>query len=174
GEFRDLLARTEYEKCLAHGFTREQALACISQHSRDQARTPMLWDSSENAGFTTGTPWIRLHQDWRELNAKAELADPGSVLNWYRKLIAIRKSKEHGECLSCGDFAPLPCPDDSFMAYSRKGGGEEIRVYANFSERAIEVEDGGQLVASTGQVRRQGGRLETGPGAAAVTARKQK
>ncbi len=172
GEFRDLLAREEYQKCLAHGFSREQALACVSLHTRDQSRTPMPWDDTMNAGFTTGTPWIRLHQDWRELNAKAELADPDSVLNWYRKLIAVRKSGEHGECLACGDFAPLPCPDDSFMAYRRHDGHEEIRVYANFSKKAIDAGDSAEMILSTGPVRRNGGTLVLGPGSAAVTSRK--
>jgi len=170
-ELRDLLAKAEYEKCLAHGFTRKQALACVSLHTRDQARTPFPWDGSENAGFTTGTPWIRLHQDWRTINAKAELADPGSVLNWYRRLIAVRKSKEHGHCLSCGAFAPLPCPGDSFMAYKRHDGREEIRVCANFSTKPVEISDSAEVILSTGAVRRRGAMLELGPGAAAATSR---
>ena len=170
-ELRDLLAKAEYEKCLAHGFTRKQALACVCLHTRDQARTPFPWDGSENAGFTTGTPWIRLHQDWRTINAKAELADPGSVLNWYRRLIAVRKSKEHGHCLSCGAFAPLPCPGDSFMAYKRHDGREEIRVCANFSTKPVEISDSAEVILSTGAVRRRGAMLELGPGAAAATSR---
>lgn len=171
GEFRDLLSFTEYQKCLKHGFSKKQALECVSLHTRDQSRTPMLWDKSKNAGFSDGTPWIRLHQDWKKLNVSVQGEDPDSVLNWYKTLIRIRKSPDLEECFACGAFAPLPCPDDSFMAYRRYYEKKEIRVYANFSEKSFTIKDDAALIVSTGDITRKDGSLMIGPGSAAVTGR---
>lgn len=65
----------------------------LNRYSRDHARTPMQWDASENAGFTSGTPWLMVNPDYVRVNAAAQESDPDSVLNYYRRLIALRKER---------------------------------------------------------------------------------
>ena len=68
-------------------------LKCLALRSRDNSRTPMQWDDSPNAGFTSGTPWIEVNENYRQINAKAEMAAPDSVYSYYKRMIALRKSR---------------------------------------------------------------------------------
>ncbi len=167
-EFRDLVAFTEYEKCLSRGMTKAQALERVSLHTRDQSRTPMLWDDSDTAGFTTGTPWIRLHQDHRTLNVKKELADPGSVLCFYKKLIALRKDPQYSECLTWGRTLALDCKNEACMAYVRQSAKQRILVCANFSDKPCALAAQGEILLKTGETALENGALTAAPGAAAV------
>ena len=107
-EFNDLYAHDEYRHALESGLSDEQALRCVAWHSRDNARTPMLWDDSASAGFTSGKPWLRLHQDWRTVNVKNQLDDENSVLNTYRRLTALRHDSRWHDVLAWGDFTRCP------------------------------------------------------------------
>jgi oligo-1,6-glucosidase len=98
--------------------------------SRDNARTPMQWDTSLHAGFTTGAPWIPVNPNYREVNVAAELADPDSVLHHYRRLIELRHTEP---VVALGDFTMLLPDDEQVYAFTRRLGDVELLVLGNFS-----------------------------------------
>ncbi len=97
---------------------------------RDNARTPMQWDDSPNAGFTTGTPWIDVNPNYPAINVARAMADPESILHFYRRLIALRKESN---ILRRGDFQLIPCENQHLLAYRRSYQGRSITVVCNFS-----------------------------------------
>jgi oligo-1,6-glucosidase len=104
--------------------------------SRDNARTPMQWDASSHAGFTTGTPWLPVHPDFAEVNAAAQRDDPGSVLAHYRTLIRLRHTEE---VVAHGDFTMLLPDHEQVYAFLRTGDGAQLLVLANLSGDRVEV-----------------------------------
>ena len=116
--------------------------------SRDNARTPMQWDDSENAGFTTGTPWIAVNPNYTEINAKEQVGREDSVFNYYKKLIALRKKYE---IIVYGDYNLLFPEDEELFVYERSLEGKKLLVVCNFSENEREfdfsiVKDGQILI----------------------------
>ena len=109
----------------------EIMLACFDNMARDNARTPMQWDASENAGFSTGTPWIAVNPNYTEINAASEINDPDSVFNYYRKLIQLRH--EH-EIIVYGKFVPLLEDDPNIYAYARELDGKKLLVACNWTK----------------------------------------
>lgn len=130
----DVSTHGEYAACLALGLTEEQALAACAQYSRDNARTPVQWTDGENAGFTTGTPWIGVNPNYTRINAREQQARPDSVLNWYKKLLALRKDPQWEEALVWGDCEPVMEDQEGLMAFVRTGGGKTLLVVCNLSE----------------------------------------
>lgn len=112
------------------GEDEETIMKRIRQKSRDHARTPMQWDDSDGAGFTTGTPWLPVHPNYREVNAAAQQKDPHSVLNYYKKLIAIRKAHHS---LVYGDFKLVLADHPQIIGYIRWMDDEAWLVLLNFS-----------------------------------------
>lgn len=104
----------------------------ILQKGRDNARTPMQWDATVQAGFTSGTPWIDVNPNYTYINVSDAAKDPNSILHFYRQLIALRKNSE---VLRTGDFTLLLPEDPQLFAYSRSLGEEKILVCCNFSDR---------------------------------------
>ena len=98
--------------------------------SRDNARTPVQWDDSPNAGFTTGTPWIMVNPNYKKINAKDQLAREDSVFHYYQKLIALRHEKD---IIVYGDYALLLPEHPAVYAYTRSLDGEMLLVLCNFS-----------------------------------------
>ena len=92
-DFRDIESLNHYAEAIARGAIPEHVLASMRPMSRDNARTPMQWDASEQAGFTTGTPWIAVNPNHAEINAQAARADPDSVFHHYRRLIELRHTR---------------------------------------------------------------------------------
>ena len=131
GEFDDISTLDQYEVALRAGLTPEQALRAVSLYSRDNARTPFQWDASPGAGFTTGTPWLPLNPNYRELNLAAQRGREGSVYEFYRSLIALRKSGEYGETLVYGETVPWLAEQHNLMAYLRRGE-KTVLVAGNF------------------------------------------
>ena len=131
GEFDDINTLDQYEVALRAGLTPEQALQAVSLYSRDNARTPFQWDASPGAGFTTGTPWLPLNPNYRELNLAAQRGREGSVYEFYRSLIALRKSGEYGETLVYGETVPWLPEQRNLMAYLRRGE-KTVLVSGNF------------------------------------------
>ena len=129
-EFDDLQTRSQYEFALSEGRTEAEALAGCNRFSRDNARTPMQWDASANAGFSTATPWLPVHDDYAQVNVEAESADPDSPLSWYRKLAALRNEREE---LVAGSYEELMSTDEQVYAYRRQGEGGAAVVLANLS-----------------------------------------
>lgn len=129
-DLKDIESLNAYREMRQAGRTDAQAMEALHRMGRDNARTPMQWTAGENAGFTTGTPWMRVNPNHTEINARAALADPDSVFYTYQKLIALRKSRP---VFVEGDFTLL-CPrDPQVFAYTRCGAGEKLLVAANLS-----------------------------------------
>lgn len=131
-EFDDINTKDQYKVALEAGLAPQEALERISPMSRDNARTPVQWSAEKNAGFTTATPWIKVNENYKEINVEAQEKNPDSVLNYYRKLIALRKSEEYGEVFTYGDVKPILEERDNIMGYAREGDGKKIVVIANF------------------------------------------
>lgn len=131
-EVRDIESRNFYQEMGNAGWSHEERMAAINLTGRDNARTPMQWDDSPNAGFTTGTPWIRVNPNYLRINAAGELADENSVFHYYRKLIALRKSPEWGPVLVEGDYTPFLEEDPDIFAYIRAHLGKRLLVLGNF------------------------------------------
>jgi len=132
-EFDDLMAHFHYKKMLERGVSQQEALAFLNFFSRDHARVPVQWDSSDNAGFTTGTPWLAVNENYPEINAEQAKADDNSVFHHYRKLIALRKSDEYGDTIVYGKHQLLDSEDSKVYAYLRRSGEKTLLVVANFT-----------------------------------------
>ena len=131
GDFRDIETLNYYAQAAARGDVDLAALlAAMLKMSRDQARTPVQWDASAHAGFTTGTPWIAVNPDYPEVNAAAEVGQPGSVFEHYRRLIELRHTDP---VITDGDFELLLPDHPAIWAFLRRGPDTELLVAANFS-----------------------------------------
>jgi glucan 1,6-alpha-glucosidase len=104
-------------------------MTSIHAKSRDNARTPMQWDASENAGFTKGTPWIKVNPNYIEINAEKQINDPDSVFACYKKLIQLRKQYD---VIVDGRFELLLPEDKEFFAYMRENPTQKLYVICNF------------------------------------------
>lgn len=138
-DFRDLDSINAYHELVEDQkvFSKEEMMRYLRYKSRDNARTPFQWDDSENAGFTTGTPWIMVNPNYKEINAKAELTDPNSVFYYYQKLIQLRKEKE---IIVYGTYDLLLPESEELYVYTRTLGEEKLLVVCNFSENEVELE----------------------------------
>ena len=108
----------------------EETLRCLKAVSRDNARTPMQWDDSSNAGFTKGIPWIELNPNYASVNAKQEMEASDSVFQYYKKLISLRKKHD---IIVYGTFMPLLEEDEHIYAYERAYKGHTLLTACNFS-----------------------------------------
>lgn len=129
-EFDDISTRTAYAERLARGGDVAEFLRKQNRTSRDHARTPFPWDDSENAGFTTGRPWLKLNPNHREINARAQQADPDSPLAHFRR--AVRLRRQH-RVLVYGSYEDLAPQHPAVFAYSRRGEGDALLVTLNFA-----------------------------------------
>ena len=130
-EVDDISTLDEYKVALDSGLTPEAALKAVARRSRDNARTPMQWTGEENAGFTAGTPWLRVNSNYTAINVEKETIDPNSVLNFYKKLIALRKDPEYKETVVYGALEPFMEDRHNLMAYYRKGD-KTLLVVGNY------------------------------------------
>ena len=105
----------------------------------DNARTPVQWSDKEHAGFTTGTPWLKVNANYKEINVESQEKDEDSVLNYYRKLTALRKSPEYKEVFTYGTFVPEYESTDNVMAYYRVDEGKRMLIAANFGTEPVEL-----------------------------------
>ena len=134
-EFDDLNTVDQYHLALKAGLSEKDALDKIGRLSRDNARTPMQWNTSSNAGFTTGIPWLRLNDNYPDVNVAAQEKDTDSVLNYYKKLIALRKSDTYKDIFTYGKTIPVFLEKEMLMAYCREKGDKRILVLGNFGEK---------------------------------------
>ena len=133
-EYDDISTKNEYANALAAGCSEEEAMEACYRFSRDNSRTPMQWDDSPNAGFTTGKPWLKVNPNYRSINVSAQEKDEDSVLNYYKKLLTLRKSEEYREIFTYGDFTPLFETEENILAYRRNLEGKDVIVVANFGQ----------------------------------------
>ena len=129
-QYRDVEAHGWYAMAQAAGADTGPLLQTMALRARDNSRTPMCWDASPNAGFTTGTPWLPVNANHTEINAEAARADEDSVFHHYRRLIELRKSSP---VAIDGVFALLAPTDEQVFAYTRTLGDESWLVVANLS-----------------------------------------
>lgn len=131
-DFRDLESINAYRELVESGlYTDEDMFPKIAHKSRDNARTPMQWDASENAGFTTGTPWIALNPNYKKINVADQLKREDSVFNYYKKLIRLRKENE---IIVYGNYELLLPEDENIFAYVRTLDNQKLLVVCNFSK----------------------------------------
>ena len=137
-DFRDLESINAFNELTEKGvISAEELFPKICHKSRDNARTPMQWDDSINAGFTTGTPWIDVNPNYTKINAKEQVARENSVFNYYKKLIALRKEYE---IIVYGDYNLLLPEDNDLFIYERSLKGKKLLVACNFSENEREFD----------------------------------
>ena len=139
-EFDDISTKDQYRMAREAGLSDAEALAVCSAMSRDNARTPMQWKDAPQAGFTSGTPWLKVNDNYPVINVEKEEGQPDSVLHYYRKLIALRKSEEYRELFTYGKFEPAYENADHVMAYYRILQGRRVLVAANFGTDTIELD----------------------------------
>lgn len=135
-QYRDVESLNYYADALSRGTGPEQALAALAAMSRDNARTPMQWSGEEEAGFTTGTPWIPVNANFREINAEADRASAKSVYRYYQKLIRLRHDSP---VVSLGDFHLLDPEHPTLYAFRRSRGDQHFLVQCNVSGDALEL-----------------------------------
>lgn len=119
-EINDISSWNHWRSGLAAGLTPEQIMKGLNGYSRDQNRTPFQWNATENAGFTTGKPWLKVNPNYTDINAEVEAADPNSVLSFYKRLIQFRKNSSIAETLSLGNFEPVLLDESQLIAYWRR------------------------------------------------------
>lgn len=131
-DYRDIETLNVYKVATEqYGMAPDEIMAAIYAKGRDNARTPMQWDAGPNAGFTTGTPWIKVNPNYTEINAVQALADPNSVFHYYRQLIALRKANP---VLVYGRYGLLLPDHEQIYAYTRTLGADRLLVICNFSK----------------------------------------
>ena len=131
-EFRDIESIHAYKEwCVEGPLSYETFWPCLIYKSRDNARTPMQWDNTEHAGFTTGTPWIAVNPNYKEINAQIQTADPDSVFHYYKKLISLRKQYP---VIVYGSYELLLKDSEELFIYTRTLEHEKLLVVCSFSE----------------------------------------
>lgn len=131
-EVDDISTLSEYQTALDAGCSEEEALAAVSRYSRDNARTPMQWDASAHAGFTSGTPWLAENENYRSINVAAQISDPDSLFCFYQKLIALRKSPDYKDTLVYGALTPYLAEQKNLLAYYRTSDTQTLLILANY------------------------------------------
>ncbi len=137
----DISTRNHYRLALEDGLSPEEAIRRVARYSRDNARVPFPWDSSENGGFSPAgskAPWLPVHPDYRTVNAEAERKDPDSVLSFYRQMIRLRTEEPYGSTLQEGRFEPILRRYDKLIAYTRTGE-KKMAVLCSFSDRLRKI-----------------------------------
>ena len=135
-EYNDIETLNMYKDRISKGYSHDEIMASIYAKGRDNARTPMQWDSTENAGFTTGKPWLKVNKNYKFINVEDCLQDKDSIFYHYKKLINIRK---HNDTIIYGDYKLLLPEDKNVFAYSRELNGDKIVVVCNFYNKEINL-----------------------------------
>ena len=138
-EVDDISALDQYHVALEAGYSEEEALKIMATYNRDNARSPMQWNSSENAGFTTGKPWLILNSNYKSINVESQIQDETSVYTFYKALIALRKNPEYQETVVYGELVPYLEERHNLMSYFRKGD-KTLLVMGNYQNEAQTVE----------------------------------
>lgn len=130
-EYQDIKCINNYNEKIKEGVSKEKAMKEVWATSRDNARTPMQWNSSKNAGFTEGNPWIKVNDNYKYINVEMEEKDKDSVLNFYKNLISLRKSSE---TLIYGSYDLILEEDEKIYAYIRTLGKEKYIIISNLAK----------------------------------------
>ncbi len=138
-EVDDISSLDNYQVALRAGAGPKEALKAVERFGRDNARTPFQWTGGENAGFTSGKPWLRLNPNYKDINLERQMSDPDSVFRYYQKLTSLRKDPRYKETLVWGDLIPYLADVHNVMAYFRKSKDQTILVIANYQKEARDL-----------------------------------
>jgi alpha-glucosidase len=136
-EFDDISSIDQYYRSMDEGFSAEESLHFINLRSRDNSRTPFHWSAQEYGGFSKVQPWLGMNEHYKTINVEQQEQDPNSILNFYKKMIQVRQSKES---LIYGEIKPILEEHPTIIAYKRKLAAEEVVCYFNFSPETENVE----------------------------------
>lgn len=175
-EFNDLSSIDQYYRSLEEGLTREEALRAVNLRSRDNARTPFPWTGERYGGFSEGKPWIGMTEEYPKINVREQRGRAGSVLEFYREMIAFRQKGPFRECLIYGDIQPVQS-GESVIAYKRYTAEETIYCWFNFSgeetEEPLPQEELEFIWGNTQRADMEEGRLRLAPYQAVLLKKKQ-
>lgn len=135
-DYRDIETINIYQERLEQGYTKEEIMDSIHAKGRDNGRTPMQWDDTEHAGFTTGTPWIKVNPNYKAINAKSQVKDPNSIFSCYKRLVQLRK--EYPVFVD-GRYRLLLEDDTNIFAYERQNADQKLVVVCNFFGNTVEM-----------------------------------
>lgn len=136
-DYRDIESLNAYKELTETcGVSHEEMMGYLKRISRDNARTPMQWDDSANAGFTTGTPWIKVNSNYKTVNAKQQTTDPNSVFSYYKELIRLR---HENDIIVYGEYELLEPQNEELFIYTRSWNNEQLMVLCNFTEKDIVI-----------------------------------
>lgn len=136
-DYRDIESLNAYKELTETcGVSHEEMMGYLKRISRDNARTPMQWDDSANAGFTTGTPWIKVNSNYKTVNAKQQTTDPDSVFSYYKELIRLR---HENDIIVYGEYELLEPQNEELFIYTRSWNNEQLMVLCNFTEKDIVI-----------------------------------
>ena len=139
-EFDDISTIDQYNVAIKEGCSKEEALKIVNIYSRDNARTPFQWDSSKNAGFTKGKPWIKVNENYKEINAASQVENEDSVFSFYKELIKLRKSEEFKDAVVYGTFRSALENYDNLFAFYREGSSKKLMLLANYQKEEQTIE----------------------------------
>jgi trehalose-6-phosphate hydrolase len=149
-EIADVQGKTFYQLALNEGKTPEQALVWGNDHNRDKSRSPMQWDNSNNAGFSTGTPWIKVQEDYKNINVQQSLQQKNSILNTYKVLITLRNKEK---CLQYGSYEKLEINNDQIL-FTRRYKKDKITIVLNFgAETEIMTPSGATILIGSSKLK---------------------
>jgi alpha-glucosidase len=166
-DFDDVRARNQFTLRRAEGASDEQIIADLADVSRDNARTPMQWDTSAQSGFTTGKPWLKVNPNYTSINVAQQLEDPKSIFNFYRRLIQVRKDSQS---LLYGVYDLVMAKHEQIYAYTRTLDSQKVLVLTNLTGEVAEGEiegvvlDGAKTLLSNGEAKNwTGSRVRLAP-----------
>ncbi|MHD0397798.1 glycoside hydrolase family 13 protein [Staphylococcus simulans] len=133
-EFNDLSSIDNYERAIEEGYSKQEALNFVNLRSRDNTRTPMQWDASSFAGFSSHEPWLALNENYKAINVQSQLSDSNSLLNLYKKMIELRNHSPYSNTLIYGSFEADYSTNDNVISYYRTTDKEKIKVVVNLSD----------------------------------------
>lgn len=162
-EINDISTHDQYKLALEHGLDKDKALKAVTRCSRDNARTPMQWTSEENAGFTTGEPWLKVNSNYERINAEDQMRRQDSVFSFYKELIRLRKDERYKDCIVYGKQIPVLEDVDNLMAFYRQSDEKTLFVIANYQKDAREIDipdiEGKTIISNYGIVEKIGTKL---------------
>lgn len=136
-DYRDIESLNAYKELTETcGVSHEEMMGYLKRISRDNARTPMQWDDSANAGFTTGTPWIKVNSNYKTVNAKQQTTDPDSVFSYYKELIRLR---HENDIIVYGEYELLEPQNEELFIYTRTWNNEQLMVLCNFTDKDVVI-----------------------------------
>jgi len=142
-DYRDLEILNHYKEQIKKGLNSKDLLVKYNKKGRDNARTPMQWNDSENAGFTSGTPWLKVNPNYTKINVENSKKKENSIFKYYQKMIKLRKMSD---CLIYGNYENLDKENTKIYSYIRKYGNEEILILLNFTEETIKYNCGERFI----------------------------